>query len=563
MSSSISQFYTRVVKINKDFSPYKQEDMKLKRNFKLYENNDEIFQYFCQQNDFQKLVIFWINIALNDQLEKKGWETENRVEMAWQHLRCFCEESCYWAANKLANKQKDSGLKHRLMEDCLDYAKDFIYDPIVFRKTIIQYNINNSFLQTYIQSILTNVIKNKQDNKVSKFSPMRMLYKESNSTLTAALARSGFSRSDISKMIFARKHWKSVYSIYFKDPSHRRKIGGILPEATYLDYEEAARLYNSEKMLPSTPVEVLLGQDITPQKLEIWMKSCISALLKYYQPQNISFEQLRGKSREFGDKGDKFEYELRKYTPGLNEYNETRYFQENNNLFYKINLAVKQKLKDKLLSRKSLHLKRIILYYGFEFNQEQIAEKLSVHQTTILCSLRDSRKILTEALLSTDIHGLIKPSKWVSNYVQNWLDPQCKKPIQLEFISLVLDKTARELDNNLVIFQEDEKKGIIFQILQLKYGEKLDHSTIARQLNVTEEKLLESINEIEARLEKAAFEQINKIISKYLYLFLTNKCQEIINTACLNLSIQERNWNNINLVNLLLEECISIMTRDK
>ena len=281
MCSSISQFktkfYTRVVGINIDGTCHKQEDKTLKNYFQLYENKHEILKYLLQKNDHKALVCFYINIAINDFPQKEEWEPKNRNQIVWNFLKCFSEESAYKATKQVLINENNN--KIEMMRQGLFAAHYFIYNnEEKFQQIIYKYDKEKSSLEYYFQKIWENIIK---DNLKFKFSKWRRLKTAKNCELDEALLRYGINKYLIAKIKFAVKYFKQVYTMNRITNNANRKSGDKWPEPEISDYQECADLYNSERMLPSSPYEVSSSSEITIETLKEWIEMCIKALYNY------------------------------------------------------------------------------------------------------------------------------------------------------------------------------------------------------------------------------------------------------------------------------------------
>ena len=180
MSNNIleAKFYTRIIGINPDCSPQIQVDNKLKRSLESYQRRTQEFESLYQHDDPQILVIYWMQIIFDNQVETQT------VEMAWQYLQCFCEESIYKATRKVFyNDKYQQDKRYELMLSGLFIARQFVYNSEEFKVVINKYDPNKGLFEYYIKAVLENVIKHKLG---LKFSTWRRLIKCSEKQLNQA-----------------------------------------------------------------------------------------------------------------------------------------------------------------------------------------------------------------------------------------------------------------------------------------------------------------------------------------------------------------------------------------
>ncbi len=174
-------------------------DYHLQSNIELYKSRHKKFaSLFNQRNNGRDLVRFWIDMAFNNLPAKEEWEPEKRVQNAWEHLSVYCEECCYWAAEKLSSDVWKED-KYQSWEEYLFFARCLIYNDKKFRCVLANYNSNNYTLDTYLTPILINTIKD--EAAVAKFSKWRLLHKKIDKELKEALVRDGRNEPEIPKFL--------------------------------------------------------------------------------------------------------------------------------------------------------------------------------------------------------------------------------------------------------------------------------------------------------------------------------------------------------------------------
>ncbi len=351
-----------------------KSEPRLKRNIELYKSRHQQFASLCAfQDNGKRLVQFWINMALNDLPPQSEWEPKNRVQMAWEHLTLYFEESCYWSALQVWKEDK-----FKCWESYIFFARCLIYDLDKFIKILSKYNSANSSIDTYVTEILKKTIKD--EAAVAKFSKWRLLCRKSDKELREALQRDAHCESGISRFLFARKYFKQVYQM--NKIHSAKRTGQKWADPDSADFAEAATYYNSEKLLPSAPHEGYASANITDKQLKAWMEICIAALQNY--PKSItprfSIEALLEVGHEIASADNPELVEL-----DLQIYNEAEYSAENQEtLRYKTKVALQQQL----LSLKPEQQKILLLYYGLGLNQTQIADKFAVTQVAINSRLK-------------------------------------------------------------------------------------------------------------------------------------------------------------------------------
>lgn len=491
----------------------------LQRNIELYKSRHEKFVSLSNQDDnTRELVQFWINIALYDLPLPENWESNNRVQKAWEHLTVYCEESCYYAAFDVWKVDQSQS-----WDELIFLARSLIYDRDRFKNILVQYNNVNSSLDTYITKIIINSVKDK--TSIGKFSTWRLFVHKSDKELKEALYRDGRCEPEISRFLFARKYFKQVYQMNkLQNPAVAK--GKKFPEPSETDFIEVVNYYNTEKLLPSAPHEVAAGGNITVEQLKAWIEVCIAALYNY--PKSIassfSLEALQEAGREFeAPSQEVFELGNRDST-------------EDTSLVKKVEAALKQQL----YTLKPDQQKILLLYYGFEFNQTQVADNFKVTQGTIAARLKTIELKLTKTLSQ-----LSQPPEWVSEYVTGWLVNSYQSPVYSDLINVALVEAVKKLE------QLDK------EALRLCYGQKMHQISIANQLQVTESDLALITNNAKAKLENYLIKEIDCIIIRYLKVWLSNTCKHIMKSACNNLKVSQ-SLTNLEALQPILEESLKI-----
>ncbi|RCJ41016.1 hypothetical protein A6770_36610 [Nostoc minutum NIES-26] len=474
----------------------------LQRNLKLYgENHQEFSNLFYNEDKGIDIANFWRKVAFDESQLIADWEPSNKTKLAYEHLASYFEEKCYWAAKDLCKERKSNS-----WEEYLFIARLLVYNPLKVKEILVKYNSQIANLDTYITTTLTNYIKSSAE--VSRFSRWRLLYKKSDKELIEALKVFGIIEPEISLIIFARKYFKQVYLINkVKNPSRTTGKKWIAPDED--DFLKSAECYNAEKMLPTAPHEVFANSTkVTAKQIQDWMEICIKALETYPISILPKFSLDAFQVGEFEAKSElqvtEIEWEK------ISNAEETR---EQGFLANQVNSILSEKLQSMKLGDRKI----LLLYYGFELNQKQLADRLGIHQSTISRYLTKS----TIKLLET-VAGVSQPQKWVKQYVEGWLESEYQAPIHSDLIQAALVSAIKKLAN-------EERK-----ILQLYYGDHMDEIKIASQLEI-------NLNEIATRLTKARnqlqdklMNEINIWIKEYLEKWLGNYYKSLIKLVLKN-----------------------------
>lgn len=489
----------------------------LQRNIELYKSRHEKFVSLSNQEDnTRELVQFWIDMALYDLPLSENWESNNRVQKAWEHLTVYFEESCYYAAFDVWKVDRSQS-----WEEFIFLARCLIYDRDKFKNILVQYNKVNSSLDNYVTKIIINSIKDK--TSIGKFSTWRLFVHKSDKELKEALNRDGRCEPEISRFLFARKYFKQVYQMNkLQNPAVTK--GKKYPEPSETDFMEVVNYYNTQKLLLSAPHEVAAGANITVEELKLWIEVCIAALYNYPKSiaSNFSLEALQDAGREFEAPSEDF-FEL-----GLADST------KETSLVNKVSA-----LKQQLYSLKPDQQKILLLYYGLEFNQTQVADTFKVTQGTIASRLKT-----IELKLVKTLSQLSQPTEWVSQYVAVWLVRSYQSPVYSDLINVALVESVKKLE-------QIEK-----EVLRLSYGQKMHHKDVANQLKITELKLALITDNAKAKLEDYLIKEIDCIINQYLKIWLSNTCKCIVKSACNNLKVSQP--TNLESSQPVLEESLKI-----
>ncbi|WP_293351517.1 MULTISPECIES: hypothetical protein [unclassified Microcoleus] len=472
----------------------------LKRNFELYQELNQELSQLCDQPDRSKNIAeFWRHIAIDAPSQiAEDWEPQNRRRLALEHLASYFEKSCYYAAREVWQQSKSSS-----WEEYIYCPRLFIYSSDNLLRLLKSYDISRqTSLDTYVQQSLIGFIKS--ESGVGKFSRWRLLVKKSDRDLQEALERAGYREPDITQIKFARKYFKQVYNFNKVNNLAIRQRGQKWPDADIEDFQAAAECYNAEKFLPSAPHEVSAGRNISPEKMQLWMKDCIIKLEIY--PNFTKFSKSLEELSE-GDR-DKLLCELEPEnsdTPAWKTYR-----------------LIDSAFREKLETFQPEQRKMLLLYYGAGFKQKQLEISIGIDQTSISRKLKRMKIQLLETL-----GKLSQPDRRVDEYVVGWLQKDFRAPDRSDYRSAALVEAIAELDS-----QQQE-------VLRLRYGRQLAEEKIADQLGMNLLELAATISQSQHKLQAKLINLLNFWEAEYVEKWLIEfyKPQFLATCRALNLSI--------------------------
>ncbi|MEH2070401.1 MAG: sigma-70 family RNA polymerase sigma factor [Nostoc sp.] len=493
----------------------------LKRNIELYaQRNEKVSSLWRQQDKGNGLAQFWRTVALKEFQTVADWEPANKQQLALEHLASYFEEKCYWAVKNICKYQNQEN-----WEEYLCFARVIIYDPLKLAEILSKYNSQQSNIETYVTTALENNIKDEM--RVQKFSKWRMLSKKSDKELREALQVSGLSEPNISQIIFAKKYFKQVY-LFNKVQNPARKNGQKWPDPDREDFEQAAQCYNAEKVLSSAPHEVSASTHITAKQMQSWMENSIAALQNYPKsivPQwSLDALQTSGYEAQYDIQEEALELE---WHDSAEEVGESQQF---------LNKKTSLSLREQLEAMKPEFQKLLLLYYGFGLNQQQLAAKLEINQSTISRNLKKSTITLLETLA-----GISQSQQWVKEYVSNWLKQNYTNPSHLDLIQAALVSGIKKLSS-------EEK-----EILQLCYSQKLSEIKIANQLGIEQTEVKEKLSQTQYKLQANLVEQINLWIKEYLEKWLSKHYKSLIKVVIKNRSNSGKKLEIEETINIVID----------
>lgn len=485
-----------------------QNYAELKRNFELYQKRNQELSQLCSQPDRSKNIAeFWRQIAIDAPSQiAEDWEPKNRKRLALEHLASYFEKNCYHAAKKVWLQSSDCS-----WEEYLYCPRIFIYNFDNLLRLLQSYNISHqTSLDTYVQQSLIKFIRS--ESGVGKFSRWRLLAKKSDPDLQKALERAGHQEPDISQIKFARKYFKKVYHLNKVINPEIRQRGQIWPDADSEDFQAAAECYNAEKFLPSAPHEVSAGGNISSEKMQLWMNTCIYALQNY--PNSIKYPQFLEELSE-GER-DKL---LSESEP---EKSPIYQIESKDNPAWGTYRLLDSAFRKKLETFQPEQHKMLLLYYGAGLKQKQLENQLGIDQTSISRKLKRMKIQLLETLGS-----LSQPHQRVDEYVVGWLQKDFRAPNTSEYRQAALVQAIGELDSR----QQE--------VLRLRYGQKLAEEKIADRLGMNLLELAATISQAQHKLQAKLINLLNVWEIEYVEKWLIEFYKPQFLAACrtLNLSI--------------------------
>ena len=499
-----------------------QSSPHLKRNLQLYRDRHEEYSLLNRQPDAEKLLLkFWLNLVFNDRSPQAAWEPPQRKELAWLHLTAYCQDACYTATRQVWGKNQE-----KPWPEYLDFARHLVCDRAKLGKLLLEYDSSQAALKTYLEKVLINTIKN--DAKVSRYSPWRLLCKKGDRELRGALSRAQYTEAEIVRYLAARKFFLPIYKInQLKNPSQRSQT---LPPPDSADFEEAAKHYNAEKYESSTDHEVSTGPNIDGQELKLWMERCIEALQSY--PRSIvprlSIEIFQERGYELEDSN----------SPGLEGIiDEPQFGQASGQAGLGFRPEVENIFRDLARSLQASQQKSILLYYGFGLTQKEVEAICQVSQSGLSRRLTNFKKKFLQSLLE-----LSQPGQRIPQYVADWLEHDYQTPHRSDLLEMAL------LEAHKTLSDRDR------QVLRLRYAERVSPETVALQLGGQQEadRILEQAIH---KLQKALLQQIQKWTKQYVEQWLENYYGNIAKSACQELKISwSRRKEPENFTRILTED---------
>ncbi|MBW4569094.1 MAG: helix-turn-helix domain-containing protein [Tolypothrix carrinoi HA7290-LM1] len=168
-------------------------------------------------------------------------------------------------------------------------------------------------------------------------------------------------------------------------------------------------------------------------------------------------------------------------------------------------------LSEQMQAMKPDYQKILFLYYGFSFNQKQLAEKLGINQSTISRYLAKSTIKLLETLARTS-----QPQEWVKQYVVRWLERNYQAPLHSDLIQAALISAIKKL-------AVDER-----EVLQLYYGQQMEEIKIASHLGISHAEITAKLSQAINQLQEKLMAEINIWIKEYVEKWLISYYKSVL-----------------------------------
>jgi len=502
-----------------------QNQNHLRTNFNLYQQRNPEFAQLCfQQNHSKNLALYWRKIAINAASIPQEWEPKNRQKLALEHLVCYLEKNCYYAAKEVSKNSQEEP-----WDEYLSSARIFIYKPENLCRVLQSYDCDQASLNTYIQAALSQYIRDQMS--VGKFSPWRLLVEKSEKELRKALENSAIQESTITKCIFASKYFKKVYRLNKVYNPAIRKRGEKWHNADTEDFWQATEYYNAEKALSNAPHEVSAGSNINQEQMQAWMEFCIKALQNYQNPINnkISWESHQEKGDENLSQSDTEEF----FDIGADENTE-----ENGRKSQQIHSVFRKQIEE---FKPDQH-KTLLLYYGCGIKQTQLEIKLGISQSAI------SRRLNTiKTKLIKTMAEMSQPEAWPEKYVLQWLHKNFRDPLHSNLIHAALVESVKKL--------ESQEKTVF----HLHYGQQLNVERIAIMLSMNNLEVNAILSKSQQHLQSKLIAKLENWERDYVEKWLLRFYQSQVRAVCRsrNLSLQAEDASQT--VDVIVDECLQIL----
>lgn len=334
-------------------------DARLRRNMQTYLDRSNAAD---SSEDFWAL--YW----------HKSWQAD-RPAVAMAHLSAYLQETCYWAAQKLAINLSGG-------ESIADF-----FQMAISRVDRVLKNFNpqqSSSLKRYASLSFSNVIKDtlRMRQEVEICTDWALLHKVSQKRFVEALRNQGLTPSIVAEYTLAWHCFQTLYAP--SSPQAARKL--VKPEASV--FERVAEMYNHDRLaqLGTTAASV------TPEQIEQWLSVCGRSIRGYLYPTLLSAD---AKMTPDGDAFlDNFESTFQASTlSSLVDLEEDLTRQDHQSQLNAILLRALIKL--------DLSAQRLLQsYYGQGITQQELAKQLGVKQYTVSRRLTSLRQSLLQSLVA-------------------------------------------------------------------------------------------------------------------------------------------------------------------
>lgn len=337
----------------------------------------------------------------------KLWQHDNML-VAMGHLSAYLQETCYWAAQKLAINLAGG-----------ESIADFFQIAIIRIDRVLKgFNPQQgNTLRQYASLSFSNVIKDtlRMRREVEVCTDWALLHKVSHRRLTEALQNFGLAQSSVKQYILAWQCFQSLYAP--QTPQAARKL--TKPTADRL--AAIAKFYNQERLTQLGTATTATTAD----QIEQWLLTCGQAIRSYLYPTLLSADA------RLSPEGDAF----------LDSFEST--FQEStlSSVIEEEEALSRQDRKSQLnavllhaLVKLDLAAQRLLqAYYGQGLTQQELAKQMGVKQYTISRRLTSIRNGLLQVLAGWSQNALHQTLdsdvlSSMSNILEEWLKVHYSHP---------------------------------------------------------------------------------------------------------------------------------------
>ncbi|MBD2101055.1 sigma-70 family RNA polymerase sigma factor [Leptolyngbya sp. FACHB-261] len=403
---SILEIFSTFVQFDADSFSTWVSDAKLRRSMK---NCLEQLELTRKSEDFWAL--YWhktwqaeISDALSEQPRAQA------ADLAKAHLSAYLQETCYWAARKIATNLSSN---QYALSDCFQIAIGKI-DKVLEGVNLSQ----GATLKNYASAVFGSAIREllRQRQEVDICTDWALLRKLSKKKLVESLQNAGLAPSLVAYHLLAWSCFNAVYAPTRTNAT--RKL--TRPDDSV--WEAIAALYREQRheQLPSSePLP-------TAQTLEQWLKACARAARQYMSPEVSALNAPN--SLNSGELLDNLPNDPAVIS-GLDAQ-----IAEEEEQHRQAQRADMTGVLIEAMGRLEPQAQRLLqLYYSQEFTQQQIAAQLDVKQYTISRQLTKHRQFLLDTLVQWSQGALHTPLtsdliKDVGVALEEWLKVYYRQP---------------------------------------------------------------------------------------------------------------------------------------
>ena len=350
---SLVEIFSDFLKLDSNFVQGWTSDLRLRRSMQRLlptapNNSDRIW------------ALYWHQL----------WQTE-ASSLAAAHLTAYVQESCYWAARKIASNSPSQ-----------QTLADLFQTAIVNVPKILK-NFNSQLgasFKSYAERAFSNVIKDalRKSQEVNICSDWSLLHKVSQKRLLIALHQAGLSDCKIATYGLAWRCYQELYTA--ESAKAARQLTGPSPEG----WVAITQLFNQQRLTsPQFPAA-------TPESLEQWLRASAKAVRAEQSPTLVSANTPKP-GQETGDLLDSLPTTAESLLGEMIAREETDQRQaQQTQLSIVLTRAIAEFEPD---LQTLLHV-----YYGQDLTQQEIAQRLNLKQYTISRRLTSIRGKLLNVL---------------------------------------------------------------------------------------------------------------------------------------------------------------------